>query len=89
MADLDLSIEDGVATLTMNRPQARNALSMDMRAQMYEAFHQVEFDDALRCVVWTISWLVATSRICMSTCRRTRRLRWNRTFCTAFITYTP
>lgn len=53
MADLELVIEDGVATLTMNRPQARNALSMDMRTQMDEAFHQVEFDNAVRCVVIT------------------------------------
>lgn len=36
MADLDLSIADGIATLTMNRPDARNALS----PQMYELFAQ-------------------------------------------------
>ena len=53
MADLEMTLEDGVATLTMNRPEARNALSMDMRAEMDEAFHQIEFDDAVRCVVLT------------------------------------
>ncbi|MFT5393221.1 MAG: 2-(1,2-epoxy-1,2-dihydrophenyl)acetyl-CoA isomerase [Gammaproteobacteria bacterium] len=53
MADLELRIEDGVANLTMNRPQARNALSMDMRAQIDEAFHQMELDDAVRSVVLT------------------------------------
>jgi len=53
VSDLELTIEDGVATLTMNRPEARNALSMDMRAEMDEAFHQVEFDDTVRCVVLT------------------------------------
>ncbi len=51
MADLEMSVEGGIATMTMNRPEARNALSMDMRSQMDELFHQVEFDDAVRCVV--------------------------------------
>ncbi len=51
MADLELTIDGAVATLTMNRPAARNALSMEMRSLMDEAFHQVEFDEAIRCVV--------------------------------------
>jgi len=51
LADLELSIDNGIATITMNRPEARNALSMDMRAQMDAAFHDVEFDDQVRCVV--------------------------------------
>ena len=51
MADMEMTIEDGVATLTMNRPEARNALSMEMRNTMDEMFHQVEFDDEVRCVV--------------------------------------
>jgi 2-(1,2-epoxy-1,2-dihydrophenyl)acetyl-CoA isomerase len=45
MAHLDLDITDGVATLTMNRPEARNALSMEMRAQLIEALHDIEHDD--------------------------------------------
>ena len=53
MADLELTLDGAVATLTMNRPEARNALSMEMRQGMDEAFHQVEFDDAIRCVVLT------------------------------------
>ena len=51
MADLEMKIDGGVATMTMNRPEARNALSMEMRSLMDEMFHQVEFDDAIRCVV--------------------------------------
>ena len=51
MAHLDLDITDGVATLTMNRPEARNALSMEMRAQLIEALHDIEHDDTVRCVV--------------------------------------
>ena len=51
MAHLDLDITDGVATLTMNRPEARNALSMEMRAQLIDVLHDIEHDDTVRCVV--------------------------------------
>ena len=51
MAHLDLDITDGVATLTMNRPEARNALSMEMRAQLIEVLHDIEHDNTVRCVV--------------------------------------
>ena len=30
MSDLEESFEDGILTLTMNRPKARNAMSGDM-----------------------------------------------------------
>ncbi len=53
MADLEVTIDGGVATLTMNRPKARNALSMEMRSLMRDALHQLEYDDAIRCVVLT------------------------------------
>ena len=43
--------EDGVATMTMNRPKARNALSMDMRLAMFEAVDDIEHDKSIRCVV--------------------------------------
>jgi 2-(1,2-epoxy-1,2-dihydrophenyl)acetyl-CoA isomerase len=35
----------------MNRPDARNALSMEMRSLMREAVHTVEYDPKIRCVV--------------------------------------
>ncbi|MEE2972760.1 MAG: hypothetical protein VX672_06520, partial [Planctomycetota bacterium] len=37
-----LSISDGVAVLTLNRPDARNALSLDLIAAMETAIEQVE-----------------------------------------------
>jgi 2-(1,2-epoxy-1,2-dihydrophenyl)acetyl-CoA isomerase len=37
--------------MTMNRPEARNALSMEMRSEMDRLFHEAEFDDAIRCIV--------------------------------------
>lgn len=53
MSHLEVSVSAGVATLTMNRPEARNALSMDMRSQLSSALHDIEHDDSVRCVVLT------------------------------------
>ena len=44
---------DGVATLTMNRPEARNAMSGDMMAAMHEALPRLAADRDVRCVVLT------------------------------------
>ena len=46
-----MTIDGGIATMTMNRPEARNALSMEMRSEMDRLFHEAEFDDAIRCIV--------------------------------------
>ena len=51
MADLEVTQQGSVATLIMNRPEARNALSMDMRSQLCSALHDIEMDDSIRCVV--------------------------------------
>ncbi len=44
---------DGVATLTMNRPEARNAMTGDMMATMQEALPRLAADPQVRCVVLT------------------------------------
>ena len=46
-----VSKENGVATLTMNRPEVRNALSIEMRHAMFEAVDDIEHDASVRCVV--------------------------------------
>ncbi len=51
MADLELTHQDGIATLTLNRPEARNALSMEMRSMLCDALHDIENDSSVRCVV--------------------------------------
>lgn len=51
MSHLEVSINDGIATLTMSRPEARNALSMEMRSELSTALHDVEIDESVRCVV--------------------------------------
>ena len=53
MADLEVRIDGGIATLTMNRPQVRNALSMEMRQLLDQTLHELEFNEDIRCVVLT------------------------------------
>src|SRR5215470_9712596 len=50
-----LSVErtGAVATITMNRPEARNALDMAMRREMLAALDEVEADEASRVLVLT------------------------------------
>ena len=45
-------IKDGIAYATFNRPEVRNALSMDMRAAMKAFLAEIEFDNSVRCVVF-------------------------------------
>lgn len=46
-----LDIEDGVGTLTLNRPKALNALNDDMKVALVEAMTRLEGDASVRCVV--------------------------------------
>ena len=43
--------DEGVTTLTMNRPQARNALSQRMLRALLDAFIEVSTDEAVRVVI--------------------------------------
>ena len=43
--------DEGVTTLTMNRPQARNALSQGMLRALLDAFIEVSIDEAVRVVI--------------------------------------
>lgn len=51
--DLIETIEDGIATLTMNRPEARNALTRDMVDGLLEALPRLAADRSVRAVVIT------------------------------------
>jgi enoyl-CoA hydratase len=44
---------DRVRTLTLNRPQARNALSTELRAKFFTALRDAEADDAVDVVILT------------------------------------
>ena len=47
------SFDNGIATLTMNRPEARNAMSGEMMVAMHEALPRLAADANVRCVVLT------------------------------------
>ncbi len=46
-------VRAGVATITMNRPERRNALSGEMLAALDQTLREVERDEDVRCVVLT------------------------------------
>ncbi len=51
MPDLLLSTANGVATLTLNRPAARNALSIALMTSLESALAEIDTDPAIRVVV--------------------------------------
>ena len=48
-----LQVEDAVATVTLNRPDAMNALNRAMRRRLAEVMRAVDGDDAVRAVILT------------------------------------
>ena len=52
-AHLLVQRDSGVATLTLNRPEARNALNMALKRSLADAFADLADDPAVRCVVIT------------------------------------
>jgi 2-(1,2-epoxy-1,2-dihydrophenyl)acetyl-CoA isomerase len=51
--DLLAAFEDGILTLTMNRPEARNAMSGAMTAALADQLARAEFDRNVKCIVLT------------------------------------
>lgn len=51
MPDLLVEIKNSIATLTFNRPEARNALSLELRTLLRDSLQAIENDPAVRCVV--------------------------------------
>ena len=50
---IEFSVEAGVATIALNRPDRRNAMSDDMRAEFVSALQTVTGDKAIRALVLT------------------------------------
>ncbi len=46
-------VKDGVATVTLDRPEQRNALSAQMLSELNDALHQIKHDNAVRAMVLT------------------------------------
>jgi enoyl-CoA hydratase/carnithine racemase len=50
---IELSVADGIATITFNRPEVRNAIDDAMRSEFQAALDRVANDDEVRAVVLT------------------------------------
>jgi len=48
-----LEVDDAVATVTLNRPEVRNALSSALRRELYDVMAEVDADDSVSAVVLT------------------------------------
>ena len=46
-------VDDGVALLTLNRPERRNAYTAEMGTLLNRAYRQCDDDDAVRAIVLT------------------------------------
>ena len=65
-----VDITDGVATVTMNRPEARNAMNREMMQTMGTAFVELEHNPDARCIVLT------GAGNCPDGCRQRLLCRW-------------
>ena len=50
---INFQVQDGIATITLNRPDKRNAMSDDMRTEFIAALERVAADKAIRALVLT------------------------------------
>lgn len=50
---IEFSVDAGVATIALNRPDRRNAMSDDMRSEFVDALQTVTSDNAIRALVLT------------------------------------
>ncbi|MBA17016.1 MAG: enoyl-CoA hydratase [Sphingomonas sp.] len=48
-----VDIADGIATVTLDRPEARNAINIAMREQLWVAFEALSEDDTVKVVILT------------------------------------
>ena len=53
MKTLDFLLDDGVATLTLNRPESKNAISPEMADELGDLLAKIRADDAVRVLVLT------------------------------------
>ncbi|MBB2911576.1 enoyl-CoA hydratase/carnithine racemase [Streptosporangium becharense] len=51
--EIEYGVADGIATITLNRPDRLNAFTHTMRGELIEAFDRIDADDDVRAVVVT------------------------------------
>jgi enoyl-CoA hydratase/carnithine racemase len=52
-AEIRYAVEDGVATVTLHRPDRLNAFTVRMMAELLDVFDRIDADDAVRAVIVT------------------------------------
>nr|ART39263.1 H71 [uncultured bacterium] len=50
---LNFSVDDGVATITLSRPESRNAINSTMREELGALVRQIQLDQSIRALVLT------------------------------------
>jgi len=50
---VEFTVEDSVGTVTLSRPDKKNAITMAMRIKLWEVFEQIADDDTVRAVILT------------------------------------
>jgi enoyl-CoA hydratase/carnithine racemase len=51
--EIEYAVQDGIATITLNRPERMNAYTWTMRGEMLDVFDRIDADDDVRVVVVT------------------------------------
>ena len=52
-SQITYEVSDGIATITLHRPEKMNAVTRTMMAELIAAFDRTDADDAVRCVIVT------------------------------------
>lgn len=50
---VEYTVDDGVAVITINRPERKNAITLAMRTDIEHAFLKAQDDDAVRVVIFS------------------------------------
>lgn len=50
---IDFKIEDNIATITLNRPEAMNSIDPETRAELHEIWHRLATDEDIRVAILT------------------------------------
>ena len=50
---ISVTHNDGIATITLDRPDVRNAINDDMRAELISAFTAADTDKSVRAIILT------------------------------------
>lgn len=53
MYDFGYSVKDHIATITLNRPEVLNALTLEIYAQLRDLYEQLRYDDQVHAVIIT------------------------------------